>query len=154
MWDPIKYIYRPQNFWLFDQKSHCYHQCTLRLLLVRKTSFGNERKTLCWSWCYSKGFDRHTQRHTEKSHSIIFLIVQIVVFSAKGTVSKATNKMFAKETQFFVFVIKSWNFWIPPCIHVRPSVFHVQTKFLGHHKSHRLQIWIDTQSMCGQNAIT
>ena len=32
-----------------------------------------------------------------------FLIVQIVVFSAKGTISKATNKMFAKENQFFVF---------------------------------------------------
>ena len=38
-----------------DQKSHCNHQPftvfarygTLRLLLVRKTSFGNERKTLC-----------------------------------------------------------------------------------------------------------
>ena len=39
--------------------------CTLRLLLVRKTSFDNERKTLCWRRCYSKGFDRYTQRHTE-----------------------------------------------------------------------------------------
>ena len=40
---------------------------------------------------------------TSKSYSIIFLIVQIVVFSAKGTISKETNKMFAKETQFFIF---------------------------------------------------
>ena len=32
------------------------------------------------------------------------LIVQIVVFSAKGTISKATNKMFAKENQFLVFL--------------------------------------------------
>ena len=56
---------RPQNFWLFDEKSHCNHQPftvfawngTLRLLLVRKTSFGNERKMLCWRWCYSKGFE-------------------------------------------------------------------------------------------------
>ena len=45
-----------------------------------------------------------------KSHSIIFLIVQIFVFSAKGTISKAANKMFAKDNQFFVFFIKSWNF--------------------------------------------
>ena len=37
------------------------------------------------------------QRMTQKSHSIIFLIVKIVVFSAKGTDSKKTNKMFAKE---------------------------------------------------------
>ena len=41
-----------------------------------------------------------------KSHSIIFLIVQIVVFSANGTISKATNKMFAKGNQFFVVFIK------------------------------------------------
>ena len=41
-----------------------------------------------------------------KSHSIISLIVQIVVFSAKGTVSKATNKMLAKENQFFAFFYK------------------------------------------------
>ena len=34
----------------------------------------------------------------------------LVVFSAKRTISKATNKMFAKEKQFFVFFIKSWNF--------------------------------------------
>ena len=38
------------------------------------------------------------------NHSKIFLIVKIVVFSAKGTISKATNKMFAKENQFFVFL--------------------------------------------------
>ena len=41
-----------------------------------------------------------------KNHSIIFLILQIVVFSAKGTFSKATNKMFAKENKFFVFFYK------------------------------------------------
>ena len=28
---------------------------------------------------------------------------------AKGTISKATNKMFAKENQFFIFFIKSWK---------------------------------------------
>ena len=43
-------------------------------------------------------------KHDLKSPSIIFLIVQIVVFSAKGTISKATNKMFGKENQFFVFL--------------------------------------------------
>ena len=34
----------------------------------------------------------------------MFLIVQIGVFSAKGTISKATNKMFLKEIQFFIFL--------------------------------------------------
>ena len=34
----------------------------------------------------------------------------IVVFRAKGTISKAINKMFAKENQSFSFFIKSWNF--------------------------------------------
>ena len=34
------------------------------------------------------------------------MIVQIVVFSAKGTISKATNKMCAKENQFFGFFYK------------------------------------------------
>ena len=33
-------------------------------------------------------------------------ICTIVVFSAKETIPKATNKMFAKENQFFVFFIK------------------------------------------------
>ena len=86
---------RPQNFGLFDQNSHCNHQPftvfawygTLQLLLVRKTSFGNERKTLCWRWCYSKGYDRHTQCHTEGWPKEVFL--------------KKIN---------YIFFIKSWNF--------------------------------------------
>ena len=46
-----------------------------------------------------------------KSHSIIFLILQIVVFSAKGTISKATNKMFAKENQFLFYLIGSCSYY-------------------------------------------
>ena len=45
-------------------------------------------------------------------HSIIFLIVQIVVFSAKGTISKATNKMFVKENQFFVLELLNYCLYI------------------------------------------
>ena len=47
-----------------------------------------------------------------KSHSIVFSIVQIIVFSAMGTISKAINKMFTKYNQFFVLFIKSCNFLI------------------------------------------
>ena len=35
----------------------------------------------------------------------MFLIMQIIVFSAKGTISKATNKVLAKENSFFIFFI-------------------------------------------------
>ena len=38
-----------------------------------------------------------------------FLILQIVVFSAKGTISKATNKMFAEENFGFYKVLELWN---------------------------------------------
>ena len=72
--------------------------------------------------------------------------MQIVVVNAKGTISKATNKMFAKENQFFFF----YKFLeLAPCIFILcPWLFgingNVRSKLQLQLRLVQLNTWHDT----------